>query len=116
MASNITPEERRSLAIAANVNEQYLYQCLSGRRDMNPGEARRIEDVTEGRLSRRDLCQKTWQSIWPELAGAEPTPDCTTASTLTLSDLDRREGERREANRHDASERREQARQRAQEA
>lgn len=59
---------RRQLAASVGVNEQYLYQCLTGRRDMNPGEARRIETETNGVLKRQMLCQKSWRSIWPELA------------------------------------------------
>jgi DNA-binding transcriptional regulator YdaS (Cro superfamily) len=68
MSCNFTPQERRDLAAKAGINEAYLYQCLTGRRDMNPGEARRVETVTKGRLKRQDLCQKTWLEIWPELA------------------------------------------------
>lgn len=73
MDDQITPPLRRKLAAAVGVNEQYLYQCLTGRRDMNPAEARRIEDETGGVLRRQMLCQKSWRSIWPELA----TPDTT---------------------------------------
>ena len=68
MTKQITPEKRRALAAQVGVHEQYLYQCLTGRRDMNPAEARRIEDATRGEVSRRMLCQKTWEGIWPELA------------------------------------------------
>jgi len=67
MDIDITPSERRELAQQAGINDQYLYQCLTGRRDMNPAEARRVEEVTGGRLKRQQLCQKTWQGIWPEL-------------------------------------------------
>jgi DNA-binding transcriptional regulator YdaS (Cro superfamily) len=66
--NQITPADRRRLADQVGVNEQYLYQCLSGLRDMNPGKARRIEGETNGALHRRMLCQKTWREIWPELA------------------------------------------------
>ena len=66
-----TPDERRSLAVRIGVSEQYLYQCLTGRRDMSAPEARRIETETGGVLTRLMLCQKTWSLIWPELA----TPD-----------------------------------------
>jgi DNA-binding transcriptional regulator YdaS (Cro superfamily) len=68
MTSQITPELRRALAAKVGVHEQYLYQCLTGRRDMNPTEARRIEDATKGQLTRQMLCQRTWLGIWPELA------------------------------------------------
>lgn len=68
MSNAITPEKRRMWADRLGVNEQYLYQCLTARRDMNPAEARRIEDESNGAITRQMLCQKTWQGIWPELA------------------------------------------------
>lgn len=68
MKKQITLPRRRELAAKVGVHEQYLYQCLTGRRDMNPTEARRIETDTDGELSRQMLCQKTWHGIWPELA------------------------------------------------
>jgi DNA-binding transcriptional regulator YdaS (Cro superfamily) len=74
MSKEITPADRRRLAATAGINEQYLYQCLTGRRDMNPAEARRVETVVSGELMRWDLCSKTWHQIWPELIGAEGAP------------------------------------------
>ena len=71
MSKKLTPEERRNWAQKlGGLNEQYLYQCLTGRRDMNPMEARRIEQDSGGLITRKMLCQKTWQGIWPELAEA----------------------------------------------
>lgn len=56
-------------------SDAYLYQCLAGLRDMNPAEARRLESATGGELSRRQLCQRTWAAIWPELITEEfPAP------------------------------------------
>lgn len=63
----ITPDRRRELATTTGFSEQYLYQCLTGRRDMRPAEASRVERLTNGELTRQMLCTKTWQSIWPEL-------------------------------------------------
>ena len=68
MSKQFTPNERRALAEKLAVNEQYLYQCLTGRRDMGPTEARRVEVESGGVLTRQMICQKTWQGIWPELA------------------------------------------------
>lgn len=75
MVCTLSPEERRELARLAAVNEQYLYQCLTGRRDMNPGEARRVESAVNGRIMRWHICQKTWHRIWPELIGTDGAPD-----------------------------------------
>ena len=38
---------------------------------MGPIEARRIEDESNGEITRQMLCQKTWDRIWPELIGQE---------------------------------------------
>lgn len=68
MQKQLTSTERREWAEKLGINEQYLYQCLTARRDMNPAEARRLEDASMGAITRQMLCQKTWQGIWPELA------------------------------------------------
>jgi len=34
---------------------------------MGPIEARRVETESDGVLTRKMLCQKTWRGIWPEL-------------------------------------------------
>jgi DNA-binding transcriptional regulator YdaS (Cro superfamily) len=70
----IPPEDRKRIAATVGVNEQYLYQCLTGRRDMNPAEARRIERDTAGEIRRWDICQKSWHLIWPELIGVPGAP------------------------------------------
>jgi DNA-binding transcriptional regulator YdaS (Cro superfamily) len=71
MNTQITPDERRQLAEKVGINEQYLYQCLTGRREMSAGEAVRVEQQTEGRVTRQMVCQETWQRIWPELVEAK---------------------------------------------
>lgn len=69
MNTQITPDERRQLAEKVGINEQYLYQCLTGRREMSASEAVRVEMQSEGRLNRKMLCQESWKGIWPELVG-----------------------------------------------
>ena len=34
---------------------------------MSAWEAVRVEQQTEGRVTRQMVCQGSWQSIWPEL-------------------------------------------------
>lgn len=68
MSNEITTGKRKRLAEKLGLNEQYLYQCLTGRRDMGPIEARRVEMESDGELTRKMLCQKTWFGIWPELS------------------------------------------------
>jgi DNA-binding transcriptional regulator YdaS (Cro superfamily) len=67
MNTQISPDERRQLAEKVGINEQYLYQCLTGRREMSAWEAVRVEQESQGRLTRKMVCQGSWQSIWPEL-------------------------------------------------
>lgn len=74
MTIAIRPERRRQLALQTGKSDAYLYQCLAGLRDMNPAEARRLEEVTAGELNRRMLCQKSWAAIWPELVQPDSPP------------------------------------------
>jgi hypothetical protein len=67
METQMTAARRRELADKHRVNEQYLYQCLTGRREMSPAEAMRLETESGGELSRAMLCQKTHLAIWPDL-------------------------------------------------
>jgi DNA-binding transcriptional regulator YdaS (Cro superfamily) len=65
---DITPARRIELADKLGISEQYLYQCLTGRKNMNPAEAVRIEAETRREITRQMLCQHTWRGIWPDLA------------------------------------------------
>jgi DNA-binding transcriptional regulator YdaS (Cro superfamily) len=67
MESKITPEVRKAIADQLGINEQYLYQCLTGRAEMHPREAARAETETKKKVTRQMLCQKTWRDTWPEL-------------------------------------------------
>jgi DNA-binding transcriptional regulator YdaS (Cro superfamily) len=70
MNTQITPEERRRLAEKVGMNEQYIYQCLTGRREMSAAEAVRVEQASEGAVTRKMVCTSSWADIWPELIGA----------------------------------------------
>lgn len=72
--SIISARERRRLAAVAGVDEQYLYQCLTGRRDMDAAEARRVEAITGHVIRRWHLRQRDWHLIWPELVGMPGAP------------------------------------------
>ena len=67
MEQKLTAQQRQELAEKVNLNEQWLYQCLSGRRDMSPAEAIRVEAASGGSVTRQMLCQGNWAKIWPEL-------------------------------------------------
>jgi DNA-binding transcriptional regulator YdaS (Cro superfamily) len=65
--SAITAAERKRLAEQLGLSEQYLYQCLTGRRDMDPAAAMKAETDSHGALKRQMLCQSTYRAIWPDL-------------------------------------------------
>lgn len=72
---DITAAERRELAALVQVDEQYLYQCLTGRKDMKVHEAVRVEQESGGRLRRWQLRRNDWWKNWPELIGAAGAPE-----------------------------------------
>jgi DNA-binding transcriptional regulator YdaS (Cro superfamily) len=78
----LTPSERKRLADQVRVNEQYLYQCLTGRRDMDPVEAVRIERESGRAITRFDLCRKRGAQIWPELADQAAQPAAAPAAAV----------------------------------
>lgn len=67
MNIQITTTRRKELAQLHSVNADYLYQCLTGRRDMKNAEAMRLETESKGELTRQMLCQKTYMDVWPDL-------------------------------------------------
>lgn len=73
--NDLSPADRRTLAEQAGVDEQYLYQCLTGRKDMKTNEAVRVERVTERRLRRWHLRRNDWWQHWPELIGTDGAPE-----------------------------------------
>lgn len=71
---SISVAERRELAALIGCNEQYLYQCLTGRNAMQPADAVRAEFATRRRIRRWQLRTHDWHHIWPELVGTEGAP------------------------------------------
>jgi hypothetical protein len=53
--------DRHSLAELTGLHEQYLYQCMTGRRQMAPDRCPAIERATDGRV--------TVEELRPDLAG-----------------------------------------------
>jgi DNA-binding transcriptional regulator YdaS (Cro superfamily) len=66
----ITAAERKAIAAAHGVDEQFLYQCLTGRNSMQPADAVRLERATGNRIQRWQLRRGDWHLIWPEVIGA----------------------------------------------
>ena len=67
MAKPLTTQRRNELAEKHGINKHYLYQCLTGRRDLDHAKAMNLETETKGELRRQALCQKTYATIWPNL-------------------------------------------------
>ena len=73
MDEPLEPADRRAIAVACGLNPQYLYQCLTRRRDMDPRQAAALERRSAGRVRRWHVC-RDWHLIWPELIGADGAP------------------------------------------
>ncbi len=71
--SEITAKERNELAALAGVDKDYLYQCMSGRRDMDAPKAAEVERATGNRIRRWHL-RRDWHLVWPELIGVTGAP------------------------------------------
>ena len=67
----LTSDERNALADKYRVNRAWMYQCLTGRGDMKPIEAARVERESGGAITRQMLCRNTYRLVWPELAAKE---------------------------------------------
>lgn len=70
----ISPAERLAVAAAVGMNEQYLYQCLTGRRPTPADRCPAIERASEGRITCDELRPDVrWQRVpdpaWPHPAG-----------------------------------------------
>lgn len=67
---------QRALAIALGVAPVNVSQWLSSAgvkgRQVPPKQCVRIEALTKGAVSRRELRPDDWRDIWPELECAEP--------------------------------------------
>lgn len=71
----LSAPDRQALASELGIHEQYLYQCLTGRKDMATDEAVRIERESGLRLRRWHLRSNDWWKHWPELIGVEGAPE-----------------------------------------
>lgn len=72
--TTLTAAERIDAAKALGMNQQYLYQCLTGRRMMDPKQAVRVEQYFGGRVRRWHLRPQDWHEVWPELVASEGAP------------------------------------------
>lgn len=72
--TTFTAKQREELARELGLAGPYLYQLLTGRREMEPVAAVRLEQKSGGRLRRWHLRAKTWNLVWPELIGVEGAP------------------------------------------
>ena len=74
MAKQITPEERKRMALKAGISEAVLYQSMNGYSQINPAKCVQVEAALEGELRRWDLRPNDWHEIWPELIDLDGAP------------------------------------------
>jgi len=67
-ASGLTQSE---FARQIGVNQSMVYQMIKGLRPVPEKVCVRIEQATNGAVSRKDLRPGEWAEIWPELKEAE---------------------------------------------
>jgi len=72
-APQVTARERKLIAAEAQLNPDYLYQCMTGRADLEAKKATRVERVSKKRIRRWEL-RRDWFDVWPELVGVEGAP------------------------------------------
>jgi DNA-binding transcriptional regulator YdaS (Cro superfamily) len=72
--TNMNAAERQAVAAKLGISEQYLYQCLTGRKNMRPEEAVRVERDSASGIRRWQVRISDWHLIWPELINAEGAP------------------------------------------
>jgi len=65
--SDLDPAERADFAERCNTSKGHLQNVMYGIRPCSPGLAVLIEQLSEGRVTRKEL-RPDWMAIWPELA------------------------------------------------
>ncbi len=60
------------LAAALGVPASFVTKMAGGERPVPIAHMAKIEEITQGAVTRRDLRPDDWQDIWPELADHQP--------------------------------------------
>ena len=55
------------LARQLGIDKMNVFQWRSGRRKIPAKYAAKIEEFTDGKVTRKDMFPDTWRQIWPEL-------------------------------------------------
>jgi DNA-binding transcriptional regulator YdaS (Cro superfamily) len=81
----MSASERVAIAAAIGVNEQYLYQCLTGRRTTPSDRCPSIERATQGRVTCEELrADVRWHRVpdgaWPWHPQGRPLIDVARAT------------------------------------
>lgn len=83
--SAFTSEQRSLLAQELGIDPLYLYQLLTGRREMEPKAAVKLEQRSGLRLRRWHLRAHSWHEVWPELVGADGAPPVPVSACVANS-------------------------------
>lgn len=62
----------RRLADELRVPSSFVFRMASGDKVIPVRHMAVIERVTDGAITRREMCPDDWQRIWPELAEQQP--------------------------------------------
>ncbi len=65
--SEITTKRRKELCRKHGLSDDYIYQCIAGKKQMKSKEAVRIERITSGEITRQMLRRDDYWLIWPDL-------------------------------------------------
>jgi DNA-binding transcriptional regulator YdaS (Cro superfamily) len=57
----------KNLACSLGVSSSYLSQMAAGITSVSPARCVELEQLTDGRVNRKDLRPNDWDKIWPEL-------------------------------------------------
>lgn len=61
---------QQQFADSLGVTQGMVQHWLAGRTPVSPSKAVRIEQITNGSVTRRDLRPNDWNLIWPEIVAA----------------------------------------------
>lgn len=65
---------QQEFADLIGVSQGMVYQWVRGKTPVSPPKAVRIERMTEGLVTRKDLHPDDWADIWPELDATSGSP------------------------------------------
>lgn len=66
--NSLSQEDRFAFCKKANTSENYIRKAVCTKSNLGIKLCSKIEQATNGQVTRRDLRPDDWHEIWPELA------------------------------------------------